>query len=162
MPQLPDAVFQRRLQAEYEGLKKEGLRFSADPSMMNFEISLSGKALQKVGSNISVRTDHKFRIEIKRAYPYAGGFDVHWLTPIFHPNIDPKTGKVCIHLLNNWAASQTLASLIKGIAHMLTHPNVKSPLDVEAGEYFYFHPELIENRFENLENARGPKILRQR
>ena len=162
MPQLPEAVFQRRLQAEFSEMQKAGFKFLANPSKMGYEIELKAKALQRVGSAISVRMEHKFRISLKRSYPYAGGFEVVWLSPIFHPNINDKDGKVCIHILNDWAASQTIAALVKGIEHMLTHPNVKSPLNVEAGEYFYFHPELIENKFENVERANKPKILTQK
>ncbi|MEK6954849.1 MAG: ubiquitin-conjugating enzyme E2 [Candidatus Micrarchaeota archaeon] len=162
MPQLPDAVFQRRLSAEFDGMQKAGFRFSADPSKISYEVELKAKALQRIGSSISVRNNHKFRISLKRSYPYAGGFDVVWLTPIFHPNINDKDGKVCIHILTDWAASQTLAGLVKGIEHMLTHPNVKSPLNVDAGEYFYFHPELIDNKFDNLEKTSKPKIVLQK
>ncbi|MFH0971726.1 MAG: ubiquitin-conjugating enzyme E2 [Candidatus Micrarchaeota archaeon] len=159
MPTLPEAVFRRRLQAESEELKKSKYRVSASPDLQQFEISLNVKAYQKTGSNVSPRFDHKFRITINRSYPYAGGFEVVWLTPIFHPNINDRNGKVCIHLLNEWAASQTLLSLVKAIEHMLLHPNVKSPLNMEAGEYFYFHPELMGMKFEEIEKPGRPRIM---
>ncbi len=159
MPTLPEAVFKRRLHAESEELKKSKYRVSASLDNQQYEISLNVKAYQKNGANISPRFDQKFRITINRSYPYAGGFEVVWLTPIFHPNIDGKNGKVCIHLLNEWAASQTLLSLVKAIEHMLLHPNVKSPLNVEAGEYFYFHPELMGMKFEEIEKTTKPRIV---
>jgi len=159
MPTLPEAVFQRRLNAEYSELGKSGIRFTSDPSKMSYEIALSVKAYQKTGGKITPRFDHKFRITINRSYPYAGGFDVVWQTPIFHPNIDDKTGKVCIHILNEWSGSQTLLSLVKGIEHMLKHPNVKSPLNVEAGEYFYFHPELMGMKFTDIEKPTKPRVV---
>ncbi|MBI5224636.1 hypothetical protein HY989_02090 [Candidatus Micrarchaeota archaeon] len=163
MPKLPEAVFQRRVLAEYQEMQKSGYKFSVNPDRTAYEISMEARALQKIAGKLSVLTSHKFKIEINRNYPYAGGFSVVWLTPIFHPNIDNKTGKVCIHLLNDWAASQTIASLVKGIEHLLKNPNVKSPLNVEAGEYFYFHPELIEGKFQGIESGSGkPKIVLQK
>ncbi|MFH1442595.1 MAG: ubiquitin-conjugating enzyme E2 [Candidatus Micrarchaeota archaeon] len=160
MPTLPEAVFQRRLNAEYSELGKSGYRVSANSSKTEYEISVNAKAYSKLGGKISARFEHKFKIRINRNYPYAGGFEVVWLTPIFHPNIDDKTGKVCIHILNEWSASQTLLSLVKGIEHMLKHPNVKSPLNVEAGEYFYFHPELMGMKFEDIEKPNRPRLVR--
>jgi ubiquitin-protein ligase len=158
MPTLPEAVFKRRLNFEIEELRKSKYRMEASQDMQKIEISINCKAYQKNGANISPRFDHKFRISINRSYPYAGGFEVVWLTPIFHPNINDHDGKVCIHILNDWSASQTLLSLVKAIEHMLVHPNVKSPLNVEAGEYFYFHPELMGMKFEDIEKPK-PRVL---
>jgi ubiquitin-protein ligase len=160
MPTLPEAVYRRRLESEYAAISKSNYKFTVDPSKTTYEFTLQAEALHKTpSSQIAVRKNHKFRIALNRNYPYAGGFSVVWLTPIFHPNINDKDGKVCIHQLNEWSASQTILSLVKGIEHMLSHPNVKSPLNVEAGEYFYFHPELIENKFGNLEKQGKPRVL---
>ncbi len=162
MPSLPEKVFQRRLDAEHQQMQKSGVKFAVNAEKTEYEITLKAKALEKRGKEISVREEHKFQITLNRSYPYAGGFSVKWLTPIFHPNINDTDGKVCIHLINEWAAAQTLEALVQGITHLLTHPNVKSPLNVEAGEYFYFHPELIDNKFGSLERRNKPRILQQK
>jgi ubiquitin-protein ligase len=70
-----------------------------------------------------------------REFPYPGGIEVWWDTPIFHPNID-KDGRVCIQLLNEWSGMQSLVNVVEGLKRMVENPNPDSPLNTEAAKYF--------------------------
>ncbi|KAM7542443.1 hypothetical protein Aperf_G00000002553 [Anoplocephala perfoliata] len=48
-------------------------------------------------------------------------------TPIFHPNIDPRAGYVCLSLLNDWHPCFSLLDVVKAVLYLLEHPNFDSP-----------------------------------
>jgi ubiquitin-conjugating enzyme E2 D/E len=108
------------------------------------------------------------QIALKREYPYAGGIEVVWLTPIFHPNIHPGDGKVCIQLLNEWSESQSVASLVKALRQLLVQPNPYNALDKEAADFFADRADEV-NRvlgidvksFEATPQPLKPKIVEQ-
>ncbi len=134
---LPEAIWQRRLESEHRQMVESGEAFtaSADKAEYRVDIVADGLALDS-SDRVVQRREHKVRIRLLRNYPYAGGIDVTWMTPIFHPNIRNEDGKVCIQLLNNWAASQSVASLVQGLRQLLKNPNPADPLDKRAAEYF--------------------------
>ncbi len=141
--QLPDSVFERRLQNERQLLTQSGKLVKASPDSRQFEVQISGPGLQQVASatagsakTIQPITLHRVRIDIARGFPYPGGFDVTWLTPIFHPNIRPTDGKVCIRILSQWSPSNTLLSLVDGMERLLKEPNPNDPLNIDAARYY--------------------------
>ena len=72
--------------------------------------------------------------------------EMHFLCPMWHPNIDEKTGKVCISILHKpgkdpheyeqsqerWLPVHTIESIVVSVLSMLTDPNCESPLNVPA------------------------------
>lgn len=157
MPTLPEQVFHRRLDAELDEMRRSGYEFSVSADKTKYEVTIRGKALQKLNGMISVRETHKLEVLLNRAYPYAGGIELAWLTPIFHPNIRERDGRVCIQLINEWAASQTIASVINAVQQLLENPNPLSPLNKEAAQYFIENPGVLQRQ-----EPRKPKILGQR
>ena len=141
MPQLPDAIFERRVNAEYDELRGAGVSFSCNASRTEYEVELKAKGIAKQGTQIVSVDTHRVLFRILRSYPYAGGLEVTWLTPIFHPNIRSADGRVCIQLLNAWAESQGLVDLVGGLRQLLEHPNPDDPLDPEAAEYYARNPQ---------------------
>ena len=127
-----------------------------------YTVTMHGPGLQKAGTSTLQRTDHKFRISLHRNYPYAGSLEVTWLTPIFHPNIRPTDGKVCIVLLTDWAPSQTILSVVQSVEHILSNPNPASPLDWEAAKYFKANPDALKNPNAHEQPPRGPRIVNWR
>ncbi len=144
---MPEAVFHRRLQAEYAEMQASGLKFNSNPDKTEYEIGLDAPGFKRVSGQVIPHNSHRFRVKIKREYPYAGGLDVVWLTPIFHPNIRETDGKVCIQLVNEWSASQTIASVCKAIIQLLANPNPFSPLNIEAARFFDQNPEALKGRY---------------
>lgn len=152
---LPDAIFQRRLESETEELRAAGIHFEASEDGMEYTVSLTdapGKFLDN--GQLFTRTQHSVLIELTRDYPYPGGLMVYWLTPIFHPNIRPEDGAVCIQLVNQWSEGQNLLSVINALYQLLKNPNPQSPLNEEAARYYLEHPELEQNV------PKGPRVVK--
>ncbi|KAF2722838.1 UBC-like protein [Polychaeton citri CBS 116435] len=58
----------------------------------------------------------------------------HFYTPIFHPNVDPQTGGVCVETLKrDWDSKLTLRDVLVTISCLLIQPNPDSALNAEAG-----------------------------
>ncbi len=152
---LPDAVFQRRLQSEHEQMRKSGFSFSVNPSLTEYEVSLQAAGFARQGGRVFPQNSHRFKFIVKRDYPYAGGLDVIWQTPIFHPNIRESDGKVCIQLVNEWSAAQTLAAVCKAVEHLLENPNPRSPLNIEAARFFDENPDAFKGKYE----FKRPKVI---
>lgn len=53
--------------------------------------------------------------------------------PIFHPNVHPKTGEICLDLLKDkWSASVKIESAVVSVEALLEEPGTESPLNVDA------------------------------
>jgi ubiquitin-protein ligase len=139
MPQLPEAIWKRRLDGEYQEMLATGIPFRVSPDKTEYTITIKADGLERTAQGPKPRAVHEVFLKLKRDYPYAGGLDVQWLTPIFHPNIRDSDGKVCIHLLTNWGASVTVAELARGMTRMVENPNTSDPLDKEANAWFVAH-----------------------
>ena len=139
MPRLPEAIWRRRIDNEYAELAKSGFQFTASADRTDYVFEFAGKGYFLAGTVVKPITSHKVAVQLLRDYPYAGGIDVTWATPIFHPNIRAEDGKVCIQLLNAWSEGLTLVSLAKGLRHLLEHPNPSDPLNKQAAKYFVEH-----------------------
>lgn len=133
---LPEAIWRRRLGSELRQMRESGERFSSNADATEYEIEIAGRGLYKDGGAVKERGSHRVGVKLMRSYPYAGGIEVTWLTPIFHPNIRAADGRVCIQLLNNWGATSSLVLLAGGLRQLLEHPNPLDPLDYEAAEYY--------------------------
>ena len=59
-------------------------------------------------------------------------------TPIYHPNIDLKSGTICLNVLNEeWQPIYTLKHILETfIPQLLTYPNPDDPLNIEAAEMY--------------------------
>ncbi|CEO97498.1 E2 ubiquitin-conjugating enzyme [Plasmodiophora brassicae] len=59
---------------------------------------------------------------------------IKFVTPIFHPNINYKTGEICLDILKaEWSPVWTLLSACRAISAMLSNPEADSPLNCDAG-----------------------------
>ena len=65
-------------------------------------------------------------------FPKSGP-EARFITPMFHPNIDPKKDQhVCINLLNNWDENRTIEDVILGIFDILINPTTINAYPNEA------------------------------
>ncbi len=65
-------------------------------------------------------------------------------TSIFHPNVDPQTGGVCVETLKrDWDSNLTLGDVLVTISCLLIQPNPDSALNADAGA-------LIQENYESF------------
>ena len=70
-------------------------------------------------------------ILIPPSYPLAPP-KITFTTPICHPNVDFKTGEICLDLLKtSWSPAYTLTSTLEAIHQLLAYPEVDSPFNVD-------------------------------
>ena len=70
-------------------------------------------------------------ILIPPSYPLAPP-RITFTTPICHPNVDFKTGEICLDLLKtSWSPAYTLTSTLEAIHQLLAYPEVDSPFNVD-------------------------------
>lgn len=72
-------------------------------------------------------------VVVHSSYPLTAPH-FRFTTPIFHPNVHPKSGEICVDILkNNWSPAWTLQSTCRAILVLLAHPEPDSPLNCDAG-----------------------------
>ncbi len=119
---------------------------------------------------------HQLEIILGADYPRRAPF-VRWLTPIFHPNIHPQNGAVCLGVLGErYLPSMGLARLVRMLTEMVQWRNFDASnafnttaarwaadpqhwKHVEAiGGYPYQAQESVDNLLKALKNAGQPRI----
>jgi ubiquitin-protein ligase len=148
----PLSFVKRRIQAEIDQLKKilnVPVEVS-DPSLSHFPLEITITLLKTPGpylkdGKISTRYTHRLKLILEADYPYRKP-TVHWLTPIFHPNIMPphEGGYICTKILKVWTSNSTLTTFVQAIITLLANPNPYDPLGNDAclmsAQYFAKHP----------------------
>lgn len=75
----------------------------------------------------------KLHLSIPTTYPQQPP-TANFRIPIFHPNVDPQTGGVCVETLKrDWDSKLTLRDVLVTISCLLIQPNPDSALNAEAG-----------------------------
>ncbi|HIH20081.1 TPA: hypothetical protein HA244_02330 [Candidatus Micrarchaeota archaeon] len=133
---LPENIWRRRLESEHSEMRASGIKFETNADQTEYTLNLHGKGLAKQGDAIVEKDSHTVQIILLREYPYPGGIEVYWLTPIFHPNIRAEDGRVCIQLVNDWSETTNVLGVVRALQHLLENPNPKDPLNKEAGKWF--------------------------
>jgi ubiquitin-conjugating enzyme E2 S len=60
-----------------------------------------------------------------------------FLSKIYHPNVNPSTGDICVNTLKkDWSASTTISHVLSVIRCLLIVPFPESSLNDEAGKLF--------------------------
>ena len=72
-------------------------------------------------------------IKIPKEYPFKPPI-CKFKTKIFHPNISPYDGSICVNILKeyNWNPSLTINNILLSIMVLLYNPNFSSPLNGSA------------------------------
>jgi ubiquitin-protein ligase len=156
MPSLPEPIFVERVRNELRVLKELGVleedSLIENPDLtVQFVVRIYAKGLVKndIGELVK-QYNHRIQITILREFPYPGGIKFLWLSPIFHPNIDPyETGYICLNVLKKWSQLSDLSTTIKALEMLVEHPNPEDPLNypmcLEATQYFIDHPPAEED-----------------
>ncbi|CZT16954.1 uncharacterized protein RCC_02786 [Ramularia collo-cygni] len=76
----------------------------------------------------------KLHLSIPTNYPQQPP-TANFRTPIFHPNVEPQTGGVCVETLKrDWDSKLTLRDVLITISCLLITPNPDSALNADAGQ----------------------------
>ncbi|OAL46454.1 ubiquitin-conjugating enzyme [Pyrenochaeta sp. DS3sAY3a] len=81
-------------------------------------------------------------IHIPSQYPLSPP-SVRFVTPICHPNVDFKTGEICLDLLKtSWTPAYTISTTMTSIHQLLTSAEPDSPLNVDVAQLFRIGDEV--------------------
>jgi peroxin-4 len=101
---------------------------SSTGSLLNWTAMLRGPADTPFEGGIYVLS-----ITCPSEYPLSPPSMV-FLTKVFHPNVDFKTGAICLDILKNqWSPAWSLSASCRAVLSLLTDPNDDSPLNCDAG-----------------------------
>jgi ubiquitin-protein ligase len=154
----------RRLRADYELMQElvsrsdlisfEARRPHADLPPETYIVTFKCQGILDVDRQGNPRfgTHHQVEIYLHNQYPQRWP-GMHWLTPIWHPNINHLNGSVCIDAAW-WTASRSLDRLVVMLGEMLQYKNFHDdpakppfPWDPEAArwcrEYRKNHPHAF-------------------
>ncbi|KAI7129193.1 hypothetical protein KC352_g31563, partial [Hortaea werneckii] len=105
----------------------------------------------------------KLHLSIPSSYPSQPP-TAFFRTPIFHPNVDPQTGGVCVETLKrDWDVKLTLRDILVVIGCLLIQPNPDSALNAEAGSLIQDDFQAFARRAEMMTgiHARVPARLKE-
>ncbi|KAI3403578.2 hypothetical protein KGF56_003623 [Candida oxycetoniae] len=75
-------------------------------------------------------------ISIPHSYPQQPP-KITFLTSIIHPNVDIKSGEICLDILkSSWSPAWNLQSLVVAVLQLMDHPEPDSPLNVDAANLY--------------------------
>lgn len=76
----------------------------------------------------------KIRLKLTEDFPKVPP-KAFFLTKVFHPNVEPKSGEVCVNTLKSeWTPNLGLQKVLLTIRCLLINPNAESALNEEAGK----------------------------
>ena len=84
----------------------------------------------------------KIKITIPKEYPFKSP-SVGFLNTIYHPNIDEKSGSVCLDILNQeWGPTFSLLNIYETfLPQLLMYPNPNDPLNIKAAKHMKEDPD---------------------
>jgi ubiquitin-conjugating enzyme E2 S len=138
----------RRLAADHGALHRDGLppNYLFDPSKPDSFSDLTTLSVLLTGAEGTPFSSGLFALDLKMppTYPQAAP-TAFFRTKIFHPNVDPSTGAICVDTLKrDWTPTLTLKDVLVTISCLLVFPNAASALNSEAGR-------LLEEDFSEFE-----------
>jgi len=83
----------------------------------------SFRGLREDGHTPILTNNHRFKVTLGADYPQVAP-SVQWETPIFHPNINPETGEVCLGVLREkYLPGLGLARVVSILSEMVQYRN---------------------------------------
>jgi len=172
MPELPIEIWKDRIDNEIQSLQRMNLleKDTVVTQDESIELILNIKAFGfiKDGADLIPQKAHRIFLKINRSFPYPGGIDFSWYSPIFHPNIHPVelgkpdgqagTGYICLNVLKKWSRLSDLETTVKALRMLVENPNPDDPLNydicAEATDFFRINPmEELKKKYDFKEEV---------
>lgn len=120
---------------EYREQQKEAKNPDADVQLFPIDGNLNNWRAIVMGPVDTPFEGGHFELDIvvPSSYPLMPPA-IRFNTKLFHPNVHPKTGEICLDILKNaWSPAWTLQSTCRAIIVLLSDAEPESPLNCDAG-----------------------------
>ncbi|KAJ3365667.1 ubiquitin-conjugating enzyme E2 8 [Allomyces macrogynus ATCC 38327] len=120
--------------------------------MGDYEVNLINDSMQEFFVKFEGPTDTPFaggvwkiRVELPDQYPYRSP-SIGFTNKIFHPNIDERSGSVCLDVINQtWSPMFDMINIFEVfLPQLLRYPNPTDPLNGEAAALMMREPAAYE------------------
>lgn len=106
-------------------------------TMENFSIEADNlqewKCTYSPQNNVRYKNSYNFTVNIPVNYPF-GTPQIIFTTPIYHPNIDKDTGKMCMGILAGWEPKYSLGVVFENIVSHFLEPDLGNPVNQDAAK----------------------------
>lgn len=87
--------------------------------------------------------NYELDINVPDRYPYYAP-SVHFLTRIWHPNVDPSSGSIMLDVLDDgWKKDMNVRTVLQCIVKMMKTPDLKTPAHFIVADQFKTNPETF-------------------
>ena len=145
---MSNSIFSKRKNHDINVLKESNFKLNLDDIDYNIII------VQFLGPKESLYKNGiwDIRIELPKEYPYKSP-SIGFLNKIYHPNVDFRSGTICLDVINEtWSPMYNLFNIIDiFLPQLLLYPNPDDPLNIKASDEMINNMELfISNVDENI------------
>ena len=137
-------MMQKRISQDIENLRSVAKNTEVQDNIITFTLIGPPDSHYENG-------EWKVRIQLSKEYPYKSP-SVGFLTKIYHPNVDFKSGSICLNVLNQtWSPIYNLSHIHDTfLPQLLLYPNAEDPLNQEAADLYLLEDKTLFKENVNL------------